>query len=55
MNVPDMSVAGLCAKFASTIKWHRTSLRGGGDTLVAMFCSIKNGCLFKTQLTYDIY
>ena len=27
-NVPGMSVVGLCAKFASTIKCHRTSLRG---------------------------
>ena len=29
VRVPGMSVAGLCATFASTIKWHRTSLRGG--------------------------
>ena len=28
VSVPGMSVAGLCAKFASTIKWRRTSLRG---------------------------
>ena len=29
VSVPGMSVAGLCAKFASTIKWHRSSSRGG--------------------------
>ena len=29
VNVPGMSMAVLCAKFASMIKWHRTSLRGG--------------------------
>ena len=29
VRVPGMSVAGLRAKFASTIKWYRTSLRGG--------------------------
>ena len=26
MHVPGMSMAGLCARFAPTIKWHRTAL-----------------------------
>ena len=30
VSMPGRSVAGLCATFfASTIKWHRTYLRGG--------------------------
>ena len=28
MHVPGMSVAGLCARFAPTIKWHRIALWG---------------------------
>ena len=49
-----MSVAVLCAKFASMIKWHRPSLRGGG-TVAAMFLSIKKWVSFKTHLTYNSY
>ena len=26
MHVPGMSVAGLCARFTPTIKWHRNAL-----------------------------
>ena len=33
VSVPGMSMAVLCAKFASMIKWHRPSLRGGGGSL----------------------
>ena len=28
LHVPGMSVAGLCARFAPTIKWHRIALWG---------------------------
>ena len=30
MHVPGTSVAGLCARFAPTIKLHRIALWGGG-------------------------
>ena len=32
-----MSVAVLCAKFASMIKWHRPSLRGGALLLPCFY------------------
>ena len=33
MQMPGMSVAGLCARFAPTIKWQRIALWGGGGSL----------------------
>ena len=52
MHVPGMSVAGLCARFAPTVKWHRCEgVHFGLNSLE----NEKHGCLFKTRLTYYIY
>ena len=43
VHVPGMSVAGLCARFAPTIKWHRiygNNVVGGGDTLASIYYKI---------------
>ena len=52
MHVPDTSVAGWCAIFAPTIKWHRIALWGGPHWSP---CFTKTGCLFKTRLMCYIY
>ena len=48
MHVPGMSVAGLCARFAPTIKWHRIALWGGGPTFgLRVLQNNKMGVFFK--------
>ena len=48
-----MRLAGLCARFAPTIKWHRIAL--WGPTLASMFYKIIKWMSFKPRLMYYIY